>query len=410
MNSRPGKQPTGLLPTLAFVTITLAALCAGAAASQAAPAQGPTPPLVVTGVIAYTTFASDFDKDIYVIKADGTGRAPLMNMNTEGHQEDPAWSADGKYIAYSSSRNGYFEIYRADADGSHQTRLSDGIDVGAVDKYPSWSPDGRQVVFVRNQQLWTVGRDGGTAVKLSTGSDQDEQPSWSPDGTRIAFVRNWSSANAQVWVMNADGTGQVNLSNYEWGPDRTPAWSPDGGKIAFQRWNDIWVMDADGSNQTQLTFAASGGYLKPSWSPDGTQLVVTNGFNFEGDIFVMNADGSDIRKIADGVHPTWQSLPPLALTVADSPDPVMPGAVLTYTLDITNNHKLTAGGATLTDVLDAGTTFISAASSRGSCATPATGATGTVTCSFGDLYKGEQATVTVVVQVAAADGTTLHNA
>ncbi|HEX8189448.1 MAG TPA: DPP IV N-terminal domain-containing protein, partial [Pyrinomonadaceae bacterium] len=326
------------------------------------------------------------------------------------HQKDPAWSADGKYVAYSSAQRGLWEIYRADADGSNQMGLSDGLAVGAVDDWPSWSPDGEKIVFVRNRQLWTVSRDGGTAVKLSTGSDQDEQPAWSPDGTKIAFVRDYSSATAQIWVMDADGSNQRNLTNTDWPFSRFPAWSPDGSKIAFQRWNDIWVMDADGSNQTQITFAASGGYSKPEWSPDGTRLVVTNGLNFEGEIFVMNADGSNITKIADGVHPTWQALPPLGLITVHGPDPVLPGAELTYTLTVTNNHTLKAGGATLTDTLDPGTTFVSAAASKGSCATPAAGATGTVTCSFGDLYKGEQATVTVVVQVAAADGTTLHNA
>jgi TolB protein len=393
-----------LLLPLALVLIPLVALCAGAAAASAAP-----PALVVSDRIAFTHLENFFDgKDIYTVNPDGTGRARLISLFS--HQEDPAWSPDGKYIAYASGQHGYSEIWRADADGSNQMSLSDGVAVGAVDDFPAWSPDGQKIVFVRNRQLWTVGRDGGTAVKLSTGSDEDEQPSWSPDGQKIVFVRNYSSATAQVWVMDADGTNQRNLSNYEWGFNRTPAWSPDGGKIAFQRWNDIWLMDADGTNQTQITFAASGGYLKPAWSPDGTQIAVTNGLNFEGEIFVMNADGSNITKIADGVHPTWRSLPPLALAVGVSADPAVPGEELIYTFDVANAHALTAAGATLTDVLDAGTTFVSAETSRGSCATPAAGATGTVTCSFGDLAAGGRVTVSLVVRVVAAGGATLRNA
>ncbi len=409
MNSRPRKQLAGLLLTLAFVIIPLAALCTGAAARAAAPEPNPTPGLRASGRIAFKHLENFFDgEDIYTVNPDGTGRTKLIGGFS--HQEDPAWSPDGKYIAYADGRRGYREIWRADADGSNPMSLSDGVAVRAVDDWPSWSPDGQKIVFVRNRQLWTVGRDGGTAVKLSAGSDEDEQPSWSPDGTKIVFVRNYSSATAQVWVMDADGSNQRNLSNYEWGFSRFPAWSPDGGKIAFQRWNDIWVMDADGSNQTQLTFAPSGGYMKPTWSPDGSQIAVTNGLNFEGEIFVMNADGSNITKIADGVHPTWQSLPALSLTASDSPDPVLPGAELTYTLEVANNHALTAAGATLIDALDAGTTFVSAAASRGSCETPAAGETGTVTCSLGDLAAGERATVTLVVRVAAADGATLRNA
>ncbi|HEX8290955.1 MAG TPA: DPP IV N-terminal domain-containing protein, partial [Pyrinomonadaceae bacterium] len=409
MNSRPRRQLTGLLLTFASILITLTALCFGGAARAAAPEPGPTPVLRGNGRIAFMHLQSFYEgENIYVVNPDGTYRTLLFDA--PNHQKDPAWSADGKYIAYSSAQRGLWEIYRADADGSNQVALSDGIAAGAVDDWPSWSPDGQTIVFVRNRQLWTIGRDGGTAVKLSTGSDQDEQPAWSPDGTKIAFVRNASSATAQVWVMDADGSNQRNLSNNEWLFNRYPAWSPDGSRIVFQRWNDLWVMDADGSNQTQITFAASGGYVKPSWSPDGTQIVATNDINFDGDIFVMNADGSDIRKIADGVHPTWQPLPALGLTAVHAPNPVVPGAELTYTLSVTNNHPLTATGATLTDTLDPGTTFVSAEPTRGSCATPAAGATGTVTCSFGNLVKGEQAAVTVVVQVsAAADGATLHN-
>ncbi|HEX8456628.1 MAG TPA: DPP IV N-terminal domain-containing protein [Pyrinomonadaceae bacterium] len=409
MNSRLHQPRTGLFLTLAFVFIPLVALCAAAASAHAPiAAQSPSPVLRASGRIAFTNLENFFDgKDIYTVNPDGTGRARLIGLFS--NQEDPAWSPDGKYIAYASGQRGYSEIWRADADGSNQLSLSDGVAVGAVDDFPAWSPDGSKIVFVRNRQLWTIDRDGGTAVKLSTGSDEDEQPSWSPDGSKIVFVRNYSSATAQVWVMDADGSNQRNLSNYEWGFNRFPAWSPDGSKIAFQRWNDIWLMDADGANQTQITFAASGGYLKPAWSPDGTQLVVANDVNFAGDIFVMNADGSNITKIADGVHPTWQSLPALVLTAADSPDPVAPGAQLTYTLEVTNNHTLTATGATLTDALDAGTTFVTATSSHGSCATPPAGASGTVTCSLGDLATGERATVTLVVNVAAADGATLHN-
>lgn len=270
MNSRPKKQLTGLLLTIAFVLIPLFDLCVGGAAARAAsPEPSPPPALVVNGRIAFTTTpdfdAGKFDRDINVVNSDGTGSAPLID--TFSHQEDPAWSDDGKFIAYTSAQNGFYEIYRANADGSNQTRLSDGVDVGAVDDSPAWSPDGTQLVFVRNRQFWTVGRDGGIAVKLSNGSDEDEQPSWSPDGTKIAFVRNWSSATAQVWLMDADGTNQRNLSNDEWSFNRTPAWSPDGSRIAFHRYNHIWVMEADGSNQTQVTFpvgTVGGGYDKPS--------------------------------------------------------------------------------------------------------------------------------------------------
>jgi dipeptidyl aminopeptidase/acylaminoacyl peptidase len=124
-------------------------------------------------------------------------------------------------IAFVSSRDGNAEIYAMNADGSHQTNLTNNParDAGAV-----WSPDSRQIMFLSD-------RDG----------------------------------NEEIYVMNADGSSQTNLTN-DSARDGYPAWSPNGRRIAFEREGDIYVMNADGSNQTNLTNdSARDGY--PAWSP-----------------------------------------------------------------------------------------------------------------------------------------------
>jgi WD40 repeat protein len=162
-------------------------------------------------------------------------------------------------------------------------------------------------------------------TQLTTAGDETH-PAWSPDGSKIAFTSN-RDGNLEIYVMNADGSGQANMTNTpglfgEGVQEGAPAWSPDGSKIAFDRSSDsgntfdIFVMNADGSGLTQLT--TPGGYERhPAWSPDGSKIAYESyqpldSGNF--DIYVMNADGSgntnltDTPGVGDGVqelNPDW---------------------------------------------------------------------------------------------------------
>jgi len=140
-----------------------------------------------------------------------------------------------------------------------------------------------------------------------------------PSPERIAFCSD-RDGNWEIYVMNADGTGQTRLTNNPL-PDLEPAWSPDGTKIAFVRGNpeswpsgfedwDIWVMNADGTGQTQLTSSIrheSG----PTWSPDGTKIAFTKGIPGEDEpceIWVMNSDGSGQTALIG--NPSWNDVWP----------------------------------------------------------------------------------------------------
>ena len=170
-----------------------------------------------------------------------------------------------------------------DSDGTHATpfgALPDSSDTLTP------SPDGRRIAFLKYDavravvHLWTMGRDGSTPRILQGGDQWVSGPSWSPDGTRIAFTNNTPDLINDIWVVNADGSGAVNLT-----PDplpgvffdRMPAWSPDGRRIAFSSNRSgttrIWTMNADGSNPTLLPTTDSTAQLEPLWSPDGTHLA-----------------------------------------------------------------------------------------------------------------------------------------
>ena len=156
--------------------------------------------------------------------------------------------------------------------------------------------------------IYAMNSDGSGQVNLTNNEADDYLPAWSPDGTKIAFVRYSSGPGAEIYVMNADGTGQVDLTNGA--NDSAPAWSPDGTKIAFVRFGatntDIYVMNADGSNQVNLT-NSSIDEADPAWSPAGTKIAYTNAAA-DAEIYVMDADGANQTNVTNDPS-SWDSLP-----------------------------------------------------------------------------------------------------
>jgi len=223
----------------------------------------------------------------------------------------------GGRIAFESNRvgPGIFEIYSMNSDGSDQRRLTH---LGGYSRDPSWSPDYTRIVFDSGPQddddgreIYVMNADGSGITRLTNNGVKDWDPSWSPDGSHIAYVsydRNW-----EIFSMNTSGYGRVNLTNRP-GRDWDPCWSPDGTKIAFSSefYGDdfhIWVMNADGSGQTQLTFGTSVDNTDPSWSPDGTRIAFESNRDGVNRIWVMNSDGSGQRSLTNnpssGADPSW---------------------------------------------------------------------------------------------------------
>lgn len=163
----------------------------------------------------------------------------------------------------------------------------------------------------RNIDIYVIGANGKGLRRLTTSPAADRSPVWAPGGGKIAFRSDRDSSD-DVYVMNADGTDQTNLTNNP-GEDYSPTWSPDGSQIAFAHsplnpdpdLNDIWVMNADGSEPHQLTRRV-GIDEYPIWSPDGTKIAFacTNGVTLgsrigDFEVCVMNADGSDVRRVTN---------------------------------------------------------------------------------------------------------------
>ncbi len=250
-------------------------------------------------------------------------------------------------IVFISQRDGHFrddipgipklpasEIYVMDADGGNLRRLTN--DPGS-DSAPSWSPDGKWIVFVSDRdghvdangwptsEIYVMDADGGNPRNLTNSPERDSSPSWSPDGKRIAFESDRDAGredphNYEIYVMDADGNNPQNLTNSP-EEDRYPSWSPDGRRIVFSAVRDghfknnlditseIYVMDADGGNQQRLTENRNNDW-NPVWSPDGKRIAFDadrKGDFVKFDIYVMDADGGNQQKLTN--HRAWDGSP-----------------------------------------------------------------------------------------------------
>ena len=300
------------------ISFVLAVLVAGLAAAMPVEAAFPG----ANGKIAFSSSSRmvgvgnlEGDLEIFAVKPDGSELEQITRNDVS--DDDPAYSPDGAEIVF--ERNA--DLYRMNADGSEgEVRLTDTPEVQEL--APAWSPDGEKIVFargfaddikLRRSEIYKMDAlDGSDVVRLTGSRDAIERsPVWSPDGKKITFSANGKTVGAGIYKINAsDGSARTRLTGSGLAAYQ-PDWSPDGRKIAFygspnRRGSspaDIYKMKADGSGVMRLTEDPAFDF-SPAWSPDGDEITFDSARDHEtngSSIFKMNADGSDETAVTDNL-------------------------------------------------------------------------------------------------------------
>jgi Tol biopolymer transport system component len=310
----------------------MALLIPAAAALATAPGQN--------GQIAFRRYLGpDRTKGaIFIAAPDGTGERQLTSPPGKAGDDYPDVAPDGRFVAFQRCGVKRCSIYAVNTDGSGLHRVDRGCGNGpgkcTDNSYAAISPDGKQIAFVRafgpvvHDQIAHVGIyrmrvDGSHVRKVSlprTRTAEDGDPQWSPDGKQIVFVRHNVTAKPAekqaVFTVRADGTGLRRVTAYKLAAGDGPDWSPDGTQILFRSPesedflnSDIWTIHPDGTGLRQVTHAGAGVKVySASFSPDGTRIVLgMSGIADQADVYTIGVDGTGLAPVTR--TPLWDSAP-----------------------------------------------------------------------------------------------------
>lgn len=247
----------------------------------------------------------DGDYEIYMMNPDGSNLTKLTdNFSTDKY---PVFSNDATQISFVSDRNGVTSLLVMDVDGTN-IRTITSASLEYTLPISSWSPDDSQIVFGRTYDMYKINSDGSGESLLVEG----DEPNWSPDGNKIAYTDNY-----ELHTINTDGSNKTLLAGYENNnPDSTylPRWSPNGNKLAASLlqdgYEDIYTINSDGSGFQRITNMDQSDQRFPTWSPDASELVIQSGEFNDHEIVKLSADGSSYpdyltRNDSDDGAPHW---------------------------------------------------------------------------------------------------------
>ena len=262
---------------------------------------------VFASKIAFVSTGSG-NKEIYSCEFDGYNPQQL----TRNHAITlfPAWSSNGRYLAYTSYKQGKPDLFIKNLAEMQEISIAKkGLNIT-----PAWVPGKFELAatlsFSGDQEIYLLTGSGKIIKRLTNMQGSDISPAWSPASKKLAFVSN-RSGNPQIYIQNMD-SGKVRRLTYEGNYNTQPSWSPRGDKIAYASFGDnhhnIFVIDVEGRQPIQLTYE-SGDNEAPSWSPDGSLIVFSSTREGPSRLYVMTASGTDQRRLfvlsGEQTNPKW---------------------------------------------------------------------------------------------------------
>ena len=271
----------------------------------------------------------DGNWNIYIMDPDGSEQKRVTRNSAADHS--PVWSPNGEQILFVSNRDGVYDLYVIDADGRHVRRVFRKL---VLRIQPTWSPDGERIAFHTQKPQWkpewniqTATIYGADVKEVAVVVQQGGDPSWSADGNKIAFV-DYIDDDRRIRIITLS-SGEVRTFLPKESPwMSTPAWSPDGNRLAFT-WHKsgiagrppaIFVANRDGSDLKRVV-KSEWRVFDPAWSPDGDKLVYTErGDNDNSQIFVVDIQNGVRKQLThEGLNtsPAW--FDPTVLSVQPQP-------------------------------------------------------------------------------------------
>jgi len=298
--------------SIVTAAVVLAAVVAVSAASAV--------PRGKNGPIYFENFSDVSNSgDIWVVRPDGSGLSDLTAAST-AEESDPAASPNGKQVAYISNASGGSFVYLMNSDGSGGHKIGSG---GAAQSSPAWSVDGKRIAFSRctavdsnsgdcaTAQIAVMNADGSNVKFLTAASTNvvDDRPAWAPSGKTIAFQRTSASGAISLYtVSTAGGVAPKKIFADGTSIDLSPSYSPDGKKIAFASdatgKESIYTVNFNGHSVKKLVSelpdpddpTIGGGTENPTYSPAGDKVVYTAG----GDLWTVSITGKGAKQITQG--------------------------------------------------------------------------------------------------------------
>lgn len=268
----------------------------------------------INGKLAYHNMASP--SGLYMRNGDGSN--PVLVLTSTGLVESPSWSPNGKQLLYSDDKSGAADIYKANYDGSDPVDLTNNP---SRDEGPAWSPDGTKIAYVsdRNRstadyRLWLMDADGSNEVDISDpASTLDRFPKWSPDGKKIYYSSSHGGVE-QVYAYDLASQTDTQVTHFS-ATATEPVISPDGTKVLFAYVGpgdsklQLYIENVDGTGFKKLFQSCSNGFSEwPTWSPDGTKIAFISDCADPGgnsSIYMINSDGTGEQRITTSTDDDW---------------------------------------------------------------------------------------------------------